>query len=64
MPDIEPVRSTSPTMMGEKKEHEIDHFEGASKLEQTQVSVADRNRNVSAKYVLPSQMTVVRRLIK
>lgn len=35
-----------------KKDHEIEHFESASKTEQVVVGVADRNRNVSAKYAL------------
>jgi hypothetical protein len=51
MPDIEPVRSISPNMDDTKKDHEIEHYESASKTEQVEVGVADRNRNLSAKYV-------------
>lgn len=51
MPEIEPVTSISHDMEYSKKGHEIEHFESASKTEQVEVGVADRNRNVSAKYV-------------
>jgi len=55
MPEIEPVKTVCPDMeYSEKKSHEIEHFESASKTEQVEVGVADRNRNVSAKYVIPS----------
>jgi hypothetical protein len=54
MPEIEPVKTIQPHMeYSEKKSHEIEHFESASKTEQVEVGVADRNRNVSAKYVDP-----------
>jgi hypothetical protein len=48
-----PVKTVYPDMeYSEKKSHEIEHFESASKTEQVEVGVADRNRNVSAKYVI------------
>jgi len=54
MPEIEPVQTVYPDIeYSEKKGHEIEHFESASKNEQVEVGVADRNRNVSAKYVHP-----------
>ena len=56
MPDIEPVSSTPHSMEYSKKDHEIEHFESASKTEQVTVGVADRNRNVSAKYVTCSHL--------
>jgi hypothetical protein len=53
MPEIEPVKTVYPDIeYSEKKSHEIEHFESASKTEQVEVGVADRNRNVSAKYVI------------
>ena len=55
MPEIEPVKTVYPDIeYSEKKSHEIEHFESASKTEQVEVGVADRNRNVSAKYVISS----------
>jgi hypothetical protein len=53
MPEIEPVKTVYPDVeYSEKKSHEIEHFESALKTEQVEVGVADRNRNVSAKYVI------------